>query len=212
MKNELTLETARNLDTAALLQLLVAGLTVAADGILRASMAVCILKERGVYLPKLPEVYDFASHIADGRLSPRAAMTLARFPFTVQSVLDLPHDMQDRLADGEKIKIAVKVNGRIQSAERSIWEMSAIQMRLAFTDGKVVPWEEQGEWLHKTGYVDAAPVKRVTVKADKKTGEIVVGRARIAVEDLQQPLLDLGFVISKAYKAKMPKAVATTTS
>lgn len=208
MVNEMTLESARNLDNAQLLWMIKNGLSGAADRIRDACIGVAVARERGISLPTLPSVFDYATQIADGRLSARAAMTLARFPFTVTPIIGMPHDLQDRLADGEKIKIAVKVNGRIQSAERSIWEMSGVQIRAAFDDGKIVPWEKQGEWLHKSGYEEPTAPKSTPPRFDRKSGKIVVGRQRLDIEDFRQAFLEAGFVLRPAYEGRRERKIA----
>jgi len=203
MTNELTIESARNLTDAQLLSALASGLNAAADGIMRASIAVVVATERGITLPKLPEVFRYAPEIASGALSARAAMTLAAYPFTVRAVLSMSHEMQEQLADGMKVKIAVRINGRIQSAERTIWEMSQMQMRVAFTEGNITPWEEQGEWLLKSGHVEGSHAPTVPVpRFDKKSGKIVIGRRRLNIEDFRQAFLEAGYLISPAYAGK----------
>ena len=201
MTNDFTLESARNLDNAQLLQAIADGLQGAADSLHKACVAVAVAQERGISLPKLPQVFDYASQIAEGALSPRAAMTLCRFPFTVAPVLGMPHEMQDRLADGAKLKIAVMVNGRVQSAERSLWEMSAVQLRVAFDDGKIVPWEQQGEWLIKSGHVEVKETPaRKPPRYDKATGQIVDGKVRRNLEEYRQAFAEAGFRIEPIYR------------
>lgn len=203
MTNDLTLESARNLTDIQLLAAIASALSEAADGLLCACVAVSVAKERGIELPMLPDVFRYALEVADGRLSARAAMTLARYPFVIRAVMNVDHAMQERLADGEKIKIAVRINGHIQSAERSIWEMSQMQMRVAFTDGKITPWEQQGEWLHKSGHVD--PVKgskRAKIKTNPIAQELVVTSGRISIDDLRSALLPMGLQIIEVYKGK----------
>ena len=207
MKNEFTLEAARNLNDAQILAALTSALSLAADGIFQACIAVCVARERGIELQKLPAVFKYATDIAEGRLSARAAMTLARFPFTVKAVLAMDHAMQERLADGEKVKVAVKVNGRIQSADRTIWEMTQMQMRVAFADGQIVPWEQQGEWLHKSGYSE--PVKQAKPpRYDKKAGQIVIDRKRYAVEDFHQCFAEAGLRLVPIYETKRARLSA----
>lgn len=203
MANDLTLESARNLTDAQLLSALLSGITAAADGTKSACVAVCIAKERGIDLPILPEVFRYALEVADGRISARAALTLARYPFAIRAVMGMDHGLQDRLADGEKVKIAVRVNGRVQSADRTIWEMSQMQMRVAFTDGQITPWEQQGEWLHKSGYVE--PVegkKRAKIKVNPIAQELAVTSGLISIDDLRAALLPMGLQITEVYKGK----------
>jgi len=207
--NDFTLESARNLDNAQLLQAIADGLQGAADSLHKACVAVAVAQERGITLPKLPQVFDYAKQIAEGALSPRAAMTLCRFPFVVAAVRGFPHELQESLADGMKVKIAVMVNGRVQSAERTIWEMSAIQMRTAFDDGKIVPWDRQGEWLIKSGYVEPAQAKpEKAPRFDRVTGQIVDGKKRRNIDDYRQAFAEAGFKIEPIYKQSRRTSIA----
>jgi len=202
MTNELTLEQAREMADAALIEALQAGLEMSEDGIRRACIAVAVLEERGAALPMLPEVFRYAQSIATGQLSAHAGLILGRFPYAVQAVLKLPRELQDRIADGEKVKIAVMVKGRVQSAEATIFEMSQMQMRLAFEDGRITPWEQQGEYLHKNPQAHAAPKVQVQVRVDRETREIVVNRTHVTVDALIPALAALGFTVKPAYGTK----------
>jgi hypothetical protein len=197
--NELTIENARNLTDAELLKAIYAGLSALGDALMEPCIAILVLKERDVKLPWLPKVFDYAEHIVSGALSPVAALTLCRFPFTVAPVMAMPRDLQERLARGEKVKIAFKDKGAVRFAERSIWEMSAKQLRLAFADGKIVPWKEQGTELHTNPYFEEPAPKRTMPRYDRKTGQLVIGRARLAIEDLHQALAEAGQMIVPIY-------------
>lgn len=212
MTNELTLESARNLSTSDLLNALAEGLMGMADTLRKAAIAYVVLKERGAAPPIVPNVLDSAEHIATGRLSPAAALRLGgRGMFLAKHIMDLPHDLQNRLADGEKVKIARRSANGIQSAECSIYKMEAVELRLAFTEGKVTPWEEQAGWLHTSGY--AAPPKKVKIRSDVKAGEIIIGTKRIRHDDpdLRQALANLGLMVVPIYKASRPRSVPATT-
>lgn len=206
MENNLTLETARGMETAQLLGALHDALKMAAENTYRACVAVTVLEEREVPLPMLPQVYRYARDIAEGRLSAYAGLTLGQHKLDlIKAIQKLPIDMQDEIADGKRIKVAVKVDGRVQSRELTIFEMTQLQMRLAFSEGGITPWEEQGEWLHKAAPEKLAekPIERKpTISVDSKTREIIIGRQHLTVDDLIPALSALGYVTKPAYGAK----------
>lgn len=83
-----------------------------------------------------------------------------------------------------------------------------MQIRAAFEDGKIVPWEKQGEWLHKSGYEEPTAPKVSAPRFDRKTGKIVVGRQRLDIEDFRQAFLEAGFVLRPAYEGRRERKIA----
>lgn len=200
MTNELTLETARTLDTPQLLKILQSGLLMAAEGIKQACISVCILKERGVDLPVLPALFHYAADVAEGRLSPHAGFILGNARIYIEGIMKLPCALQDAVADGQKIKIAVRLDGRIRSKDVTIMQMTPLQMRLAFSADGFTPWEEQGEYLLKSGQgKPAAPPKIKPPAFDRKTGDIVVGRHRYKPSDFYAAFAAAGLQIKPIY-------------
>lgn len=195
MTNDLTLDAARSLTDAELARVLASALADAAHGFGRACVVVAVMRERGITLPRLPASYLHAEAVAAGTLSARAALAIGKYVFLAKALIGLPHDLQDRLAEGEKIKIAVRVGGRIQSAERSILEMEQMQLRVAFTDGQVTPWEQQGEWLLRSGY-EAPNRKPRLPRFNAKTGEI----GGYKIEAYMQAFAAAGYQIVPIYK------------
>lgn len=204
MTNQFSLESARNLTTEQLIAAMREGFALSEDGVLRACVSIAVLEEREVELPMLPEVYRYAREIAEGRLSPHAGLILGRLPFAIRAVLPLPLSLQDEIADGRKVRVAVKIEGRVSSRELTIYEMSQLQMRLAFSDEGIEPWERQGEFLHKASaeLLGEAVPSSPKIRVDPETGHIIVGRTRLSVDDLLPALAALGYVVKPAYQKK----------
>lgn len=216
MKNHLTLESARNLTDEQLVAALRDGLSMSEDGIRHAAVSVAVLEERGRDMSMLPDTFRFAREIAEGELSAHAAWLLARIPFAIRSILPLPTDMQDEIADGKRIKVAVKKAGRMMHEDLTIFEMSQGQMRLAFSEDGIVSAGEQGQFLHqasdealqKAGLgrkANAAVKPKISV--DAESCEIIVGRTHLSVDDLMPALAALGYVVKSAYGSKKLKPV-----
>lgn len=214
MKNHLTLESARNLTDDHLFAALRDGLSMSEDGIRHAAISVTVLEERGRDMSMLPDTFRFSREIAEGELSAHAAWLLARIPFAIRAILPMPTDMQDQIADGKRIKVAVKKDGRMMHKDLTIFEMSQGQMRLAFSDDGIVSAEEQGQFLHKAteevlhkiGMLPPAKV-RPKISVDAGAGDIVVGRTHISVDDLMPALAALGYIVKPAYGSKKIKPV-----
>lgn len=203
MKNDLTLDAVLKMSEAESLSLLLAANAENADGFRRGCILVAARRQLGFSLPNTQDVYRYADQVADGRLSANAAWVFGARPFMINAIMGLDHEWQDRLAGGEKIKIAVKVDGRIRSAEKGILEMSQMQMRLAFCDGKITPWEEQGEWLLKSGYIEPDTIRKPAVpKYSEKQDRIMIGGKAYMVEDFMQAFGAAGFQIVPIYKSR----------
>jgi hypothetical protein len=198
MTNELTLDDARAMTDNEILAAIKTGLERQADGLRHACIGVFVAEERGIELPILPQAFAYAAEIAEGTLSPHAAIILARFPFTIRAVMGLPLAMQDEVANGRKVKIAVSDNGRVSSREMTIFEMSQDQMRMAFSDEGITPWEQQGEWLIKSGKAKERPKAKMAVFKVNKEGDMVVSRLGVFSEcDLIQILASRGYLLKR---------------
>lgn len=197
------LETARNMTNDQLADALKGGLEMSAEGALKACIAITVLEEREVPLPMLPEGFRYARDIAEGRLSAHAAMILGSKADLIKAVMPLPLKEQDAIADGKKIKVAVKLDGRVMNKDMSIFQMSQMQLRLVFSDEGITPASEQGEWLHKTGYKEPVPkATKCKLAVDSKTSEILIGRNRVTVDDLIPQLAALGYSVKPIYGTK----------
>lgn len=206
MQAEITLDTARNMSLDELKTLWAEGMRMKAEGFRRACIALTILLERGIEIPgTLQTAFRYHEDVANGTLSPHAVLELAAVPVAFTALRGMPHERQDAIANGEKIKIAVRnKDGRIVSAERTIREMSPLEIRLAFSDGKVVDWSMQGEWYTKQPrtVTETDSRKKPDIRVDSKTKEIVIGRSHLTVDDLIPALSALGFVVKPAYGTK----------
>lgn len=202
MDDDLTLETAAGLGTDDLLAGLRSAQSCAEGGLRRACVFAAVLEERGVDLPMLPPVFRHARQIAEGRLSAHAAWILVDDPFVIRAIAPLPPDLQDRLADGEQIKIAVQTaQGRVVSAERKIFEMTRPQMQRAFDDGRILDWTRQGELLIKghNAAPDGAPPRLPRVKIDPETQMITVNGVKVPDELLIAAFAAKGMQVKPIY-------------
>ncbi|PZX03768.1 hypothetical protein [Celeribacter halophilus] len=204
MTNEFTLENARNLTDQQLVDALKEGLAMSEEGIRHAAISVAVLEERGRDMSMLPDTFRYAREIAEGQLSPHAAWLLARIPHAIRSILPLPLDMQDEIADGMKIKIAVRKDGRTMSDERTIYEMSQLQMRLAFSETGISPFDNQAKWLIQNE-ANGDKHRNTPKITATKSGEIIVGRTHLTVDDLIPALSALGYVVKPIYGRKKIK-------
>lgn len=208
MTNELTIESARNWTDDQIRKAIVSGLDGMAESLLAACIAVTVAKERGIDVGKLAKMYDNAELIAGGKLSPKAAQRIGTHKKMIAAMVGLPFDLQERLAEGQKVKIAYrdKHTGAVRYAEQSIFEMDDIRLRLAFTDGGITPLEEQGKAvLVHVAFAEPAP-KKAKIKPDAKTGELIIGKTRVSQDDLKQALAVLGLRISPIYGRTQRKA------
>ena len=88
--------------------------------------------------------------------------------------------------------------------DATIFEMTQLQIRLAFGEDGVVSAEEQGAFLHKAtpaalGETPAPVEKKPVISVDSNTREIVINRMHVTVEDLIPALAALGYLVKPAY-------------
>jgi len=209
MTEKFTIEAAEALTNDELIAEFQIGFLDMGANLRKACICLTILERRGAVFPlqkNLPTPFRFAPEIAADLLDPEAALLLAGSPDAIRAVMKLPLDQQRAVANEKPIKIAIKKDGRIISAERTIYEMSVMQMRIAFGENGIVPWEQQGEFLHKSGAPnEGAPTVRVKPKiaVDGTTHEIVVNKIHVTVDDLIPALAALGYSVKKLYKDEL---------
>lgn len=199
------IEEAKNLTDDQLLVSLKEALGKAAEGLAEACVSALVLQDRGHDLSRLPEVFRYAEDIAYGRLSPSAAWPLARFPWAVKAILPLSLEEQDAIADGKKIKVAVRKDGRIMFDDLSIYSMSYSQISMVFSDEGITPASEQGEWLHKSDHAEVAKssTKKVVVSYVIESQKLKINRGgELSVDDLIPALAALGYSVKPIYGSK----------
>ncbi|MBB4207270.1 hypothetical protein [Roseinatronobacter bogoriensis] len=204
MTNELTLDQARDMDAAALRAIFDEALSQLDLFLRDACICYLALLDQGAELPLLHPAFRHAEAIATGALSPRVAMRHATNRNIIGAMAGLPLDLQDRLVDGEKVKIAVMSDqGRIHSDEVCLEQMSPEQMRRAFGADGVRDWQVQGELLIKGQSVQSsrAPSKPV-IRVDRETRDIIINRVRVSPEDLEPAFAALGLQVKPFMKGR----------
>lgn len=151
-------------------------------------------------------VLRYYAEIADGRLSAKAALAFAGVHSVIRRLIGMPLEKQDALAAGEETIIATHdARGEIVSSKKPLLQLSAAQLDIAMTDGKVRPFTEQRKILAARSAV-RAPVRRsrnpLKIRADLATGEIVCGQLRFTPHELAAAVKVLGFEIVRV-KAKV---------
>lgn len=173
------------------------------DGFRAACIYVTALRERGEALPVLPAAFSFAADVAEGVLSPHAVMALADRPGALRQMRVLPHEWQDRLADGEEIAVAMRSDaGRISSRKMTVADrdMTEAIMRLAFSEDGITPLEEQQAFLHRQGNVIPMRPKsafRLRIEDDGET--LKASRATFTMDELKRALAAEGLMIKPIY-------------
>lgn len=161
----------------------------------------------------LPQVARMARDVAEGRLSIHAAWVLGGRDALLRHLLVLPLADQDRLADGGKVKIAIRNDqGRIVSAEKTIWDMTEAERVRAFGAQGIRDWTVQGELLikgHNAAPPDAPP-PRPQFKVNPATGKPRVTRGGdFDWDDLTPMLARFGLKLTPIYARPLPPSKVT---
>lgn len=135
--------------------------------------------------------------IAAGHLHPAAAWNLGggcAAKVTARLIEAGDMDFQRRLFSGEKVPLARHdANGRTVTVQRTIKEMDHWERQLALAPGKLRPIAEQAKMLLRAQPTRPRTKAAVTVRADLKTREIVIGQIRFKPALLIEALSALGF-------------------
>lgn len=203
--SNLTIETARDMQTEELVSVLEQSFTMEANAIYQACVVIAVLEERGhpfTGRDRLGPVYRFAPEIADGKLSARAAMDLQDNPAAIRAILGYPHAEQDEIAAGKVFKVAVMVDGRVMFQDKKIWNMTVAQMRMAVIEKRTA--DGQGTLL-LTGVVKDEPLRsarKASIEVDSASKDIVVKRAgHVTIDELIPALAALGYQVKPIYGA-----------
>lgn len=163
------------------------------------ALAVCeILAELARRRESVPQMrMGFLRHyakIASGALDVSAAIAMGGFEHGLSAVSRLPVEEQRRVARGGKITVA-RYNevGRVTPVECTLLQLTQREIDMAVGDDGQRSFKAQKKILTARGPDVPPRPPRPRVRADVDTGEIVVGRFRIPVADLDAPLRRLGF-------------------
>jgi hypothetical protein len=178
-----------------------------ADTIKQAADILTELHIRKVTHPLMRDgVLRYYAEIAEGRLSAKAALAFAGVHTVIRRLIGMPLAKQDAFAAGEETIIATHdTRGEIVSSKKPLLQLSAAQLDIAMTDGKVRPFAEQRKILAARSAVHP-PARRsrnpMNIRADLATGEIVCGQLRFTPHELAAAVKALGFEIVRV-KAKV---------
>lgn len=197
MTNELTVDQARGMDTAALRAIFNDALARIDEALRAACICYCALLDRGEDAPMVHPAFRHAEAVATGALSPRVALRWPWHREIIGAMTGLPLDLQDRLSGGEKVKIAVRDKaGRIHSDEVCLEQMSPDQLRRAFGADGVRDWQVQGELLIKGHNAPGnRAARKPVIKVDRETREVIVNRIRLDPDDLVPAFAALGLQV-----------------
>lgn len=185
----------------------IAGAIAGAEvGVERACVLILALEERGEPLPdRLPGVFAHFRKIARGELSAGAAWRIQGITGAIEAIAKLKPQDQDLIASGHKVKVATRENGRISSLDLSIDAMSGTQMDLAFSAEKGIrPLEDQQKILFTapSRSHDSTSKVKPSLRASKETGEIIVNRTHVSVDDLADVLATMGYMLKAIPRPK----------
>lgn len=202
MTNELTVELARNLSDEQLQAALAGAFERKADAFKSACVALNEIMTRGIEPRGIPSgmifrLTDICRDVAIGAMSPLVALECHSLPMA-RAIARLPMEMQEEVIMGRRIKIAeVGKDGRVGSREVTVREMKIDTMRLVFSEDGITPWEEQGEWLIRSGKAKPQPRRLPRMGHDPKTYELRINGYRLRPDDLIPHLAAVGYELRK---------------
>lgn len=173
-------------------------LTMTARALARASEIYMELERRGVDLHAVRTgIGYYLPRIARGELTAEAVIAFAGQRVVLQRMVGMPPEEQRRLAAGGHVTIAVRTEtGEIRAVERNIAELSAREAIQAIDSGRVRPIESQIKTVAAAVVRPSSPTRRsgsrAKIRADRSSGQIVIGAIRIDPHDLTSALRQLG--------------------
>jgi hypothetical protein len=168
-------------------------LEITVANLLRMAAIVAELERRGVDLADLRlGLVGYLRQIAHGRLAARAVVRFAERPLLLRSVSSLPLPDQERLAEGERVQLAVHQEGAVTHRLVDPLDLSADQVRRVFGRDGLRTVEQQVPLLEERR---AAPRKRAprrgTVSADSERSGLRIGRSFAPLEEVLAALAEL---------------------
>ncbi|MGX7874473.1 hypothetical protein ACVDG5_018435 [Mesorhizobium sp. ORM6] len=150
--------------------------------------------------------------IASGKLSARAAITFSGVNVILDRITGLPLEEQERLAETGSVAVAeLDAKGQVTETQKPILTMAKTDLERVFGVGEIRSVEKQEQLIRQQASTKAAtpaytPTPRIRV--DWKTKKLVLSVQRITVEELREPLRQLGFSIVRLKDARdIPAAV-----
>ncbi len=173
------------------------------DGLKDAAACVRYLLEQGEDLSYVPsDLLSRLRHIAYGQLLAEVVFQFAGAPAMAQTIGRLALPDQKRLADGGKVKVAVRRGDGFTDRMMAPLEMTADQRRQVFAHDRIRSIPEQVALLEATPTPEPepAPERRPSarIKADPRTDTVQFGRTVVAVKDVFAALGQLAPIVHKA--------------
>jgi hypothetical protein len=186
-----------DLSTADLRAELARGLTMTAESLTRLGLIWAELESRGEDLSDLRSGMAYYLPLIAGRaLAAEAVVAFASRPTLLKAMIGLSFDRQRAIAGGEPVHLVVMTDEGYDTKPVPAAALTAAQVRQVFGEGAERPASDQQGMIESrraAAYVKAAgkPAVRGRVRADPKTGTLLVGRTRATKADVVAGLADL---------------------
>lgn len=171
-------------------------LEVTVESLVRTAAIVRELEHRGIDLSELRiGLAGYLRQIAHGRLSAKAVVRFAERPLLLRAVSDLPLEEQERLADGEPVKLAVfGDHGQVDHRMVDPLDLSADQIRLIFGGPVIRSVSQQVPLLEDrrvraTRRASSPASGRIT--ADRERGGLIVRKTFFPIAEVIQAMAGL---------------------
>lgn len=187
------------LSTPELYTKLAQSLQASATAFYRAAAIWAELNRRGESL-QLSGALQWLPRIARGELAAEAVIAFAGQQSLITSLAGMPIDEQRKYAAGETITVAAFAeDGKTTTEAKPLAALSAKEVKLAVDQGQIRPIKAQLNSLkHSRTVAATAPHhSAVTVRPDLGAGVIVIGRARVAPQEIAAALRSLGWRLER---------------
>lgn len=179
-------------------------LELTAHGLARASVIWSELVRRGESVPELRSgLAMWLPRIARGDLAAEAVVAFAGQRMLLQRMVGMPLHEQRKFAEGAEISVAaINEKGEIVGEKKPLVRLSAREILLALGEGGTIrPVIEQTRTLSRSltkirtrthsGHSTA------TIRAEKETGLLQIGRTRVDPTDIADALRRLGWKLER---------------
>lgn len=137
----------------------------------------------------------YLRRIATGTLAPEAVVRFASAPALLERISTLPIDRQRDLARGETVALAVWQGESVTHRLFDPLTLTTQQQKQVFGSGEIRSVEQQIPLLTHTAQIDRtrrkAKLPGSRVRADRKTGDVIVNRTSIPYGELLAALSEL---------------------
>jgi hypothetical protein len=168
------------------------------DDLREAAACVRLLEERGEDMSELRgSLFNYLRLIAYGQLEAEVLVRFAGSPSMMRTVASLPLPDQKRLAEGQKVEVAVRRGNVFDTRLIAPLNMRSEQFRQVFAGGRIRSIPEQIAQLEASpvpipGESPESSRRRPTrIEADAKTATLRIGRATAPVKDVLGALSDI---------------------